>query len=107
MSKWKLVKLDFKNNPAHFGELGIGMEETSERVRSDTLFSAWVIAYARLGQDIDTLLNRFQYDPKPPFRLSSTFIYIEIGRNSSVYYLQKPLKYPINYPFPSTDKHDP
>ena len=56
MSKWKLVKLDFKNNPAHFGELGIGMEETSERVRSDTLFSAWVIAYARLGQDLDTLL---------------------------------------------------
>ncbi|MFN9517409.1 MAG: type III-A CRISPR-associated RAMP protein Csm4, partial [Pseudanabaena sp.] len=50
MSKWKLVKLDFKNNPAHFGELGIGMEETSERVRSDTLFSALVISYARIGK---------------------------------------------------------
>ena len=99
MSKWKLVKLDFKNNPAHFGELGIGMEETSERVRSDTLFSAWVITYARLGQDLDTLLKRFQEDKALPFRLSSTFIYQEnSGKKSTTYYLPRPKNPPINYP---------
>jgi len=99
MSKWKLVKLDFKNNPAHFGELGIGMEETSERVRSDTLFSAWVIAYARLGQDLDTLLKCFQEDKEPPFRLSSTFIYQEtLDKKSTTYYLPRPKNPPINYP---------
>ena len=99
MSKWKLVKLDFNNNPAHFGELGIGMEETSERVRSDTLFSAWVITYARLGQDLDSLLKRFQEDKAPPFRLSSTFIYQEnSGKKSTTYYLPRPKNPPINYP---------
>ncbi len=99
MSKWQLVKLDFKNNPAHFGELGIGMEETSERVRSDTLFSAWVIAYARLGQDLDTLLEHFQEDKEPPFRLSSTFIYQEnLDKKSTTYYLPRPKNPPIKYP---------
>jgi len=99
MSKWHLVKLDFKNNPAHFGELGIGMEETSERVRSDTLFSAWAITYARLGQDLDTLLKRFQEENEPPFRLSSTFIYQETsGEKSTIYYLPRPKNPPINYP---------
>ncbi len=48
MSVWKLVKLNFGRSPAHFGEVGIGMEETSDRVRSDALFSAWVSIYARL-----------------------------------------------------------
>lgn len=27
MSVWKLVKLNFGRNPAHFGEVGIGMEK--------------------------------------------------------------------------------
>ncbi len=96
MSKWKLVKLDFKNNPAHFGELGIGMEETSERVRSDTLFSALVISYARLGKNVDTLLQRFHQE-KVPFRLSSSFIYRE--QDSKItYFLPRPKHPPINYP---------
>jgi CRISPR-associated protein Csm4 len=96
MSKWKLVKLDFKNNPAHFGELGIGMEETSERVRSDTLFSAIAIAYARLGKNLDALLDRFQQEP-PPFRLSSSFIYRQTS-NGITYYLPRPKQPPTNYP---------
>ena len=99
MSTWKLVKLDFKNNPAHFGELGIGMEETSERVRSDTLFSAWVIAYARLGQDLKGLLERFQEPKERPFQLSSTFIYQEtLDKKETTYYLPRPKNLPINYP---------
>lgn len=97
MSKWKLVKLDFKNNPAHFGELGIGMEETSERVRSDTLFSALAIAYSRLGEDIELFLQRFEEKDMPPFRLSSSFIYRETG-NGVTYYLPRPKHPPIKYP---------
>lgn len=101
MSTWKLVRLNFGSSPAHFGEVGIGIEETSERVRSDTLFSAWVSAYARLF-DIEELLNQFpcshQDSPKqPPFRLSSTFIYRQ-DEKRCIYYLPKPLEFPKGYP---------
>ncbi len=103
MSGWKLVKLNFGRSPAHFGELGIGLEETSERVCSDTLFSAWVSIYARLfGKDgVEELLQRFPSDKQPqslpPFQISSTFIYRQIG-DKTVYYLPRPLQFPINYP---------
>lgn len=101
MSTWKLVRLNFGRSPAHFGEVGIGIEETSERVRSDTLFSAWVSAYARLF-DVENLLNQFprsqqELPQKPPFRLSSTFIYREDGERC-IYYLPKPLEFPRGYP---------
>ncbi|MFN9608428.1 MAG: type III-A CRISPR-associated RAMP protein Csm4, partial [Pseudanabaena sp.] len=91
-----LVKLDFKNNPAHFGELGIGMDETSERVRSDTLFSALVISYARIGKNVDTLLRRFHQE-EVPFRLSSSFIYREQD-GKTTYFLPRPKYPPTNYP---------
>ena len=104
MNKWKLVRLNFGRSPAHFGEVGIGIEETSERVRSDTLFSAWVSAYARLFDKtaLEELLNKFpcsqQESPKqPPFRLSSTFIYRCDGERY-IYYLPKPLEFPRGYP---------
>jgi CRISPR-associated protein Csm4 len=103
MSIWKLVKLNFSKSPAHFGELGIGIEETSERVRSDSLFSAWVSIYARLFDKVavEELLQLFPTPEQPqlipPFRISSTFIYREIG-NDTIYYLPRPLKFPINYP---------
>lgn len=48
MSNWKLIHLNFTKNLAHFGEVGIGLEETQERVKSDTLFSALITSYARL-----------------------------------------------------------
>lgn len=97
MTIWKLVKLNFGRSPAHFGELGIGIEETSERIRSDTLFSAWISAYARLfGKDaVEELLQRF-LNQSPPVRMSSTFIYREDGERT-IYYLPRPLKFPINY----------
>lgn len=99
MSVWKLVRLNFGRSVAHFGELGIGIEETSERVRSDTLFSAWVSTYAKLfGKDAATdLLQQFNTQPEPPFRLSSTFIYQQLD-GKLVYYLPRPLRFPPNYP---------
>jgi CRISPR-associated protein Csm4 len=98
MSQWKLIKLDFGRSPAHFGELGIGIEETSERVRSDTLFSAWMSAYARLfgKNEVEELLQKFLHD-SPPTRMSSTFIYCQDGERT-IYYLPRPLKFPIKYP---------
>ncbi len=98
MSVWKLVKLNFGNCPAHFGELGIGLEETSERVRSDTLFSAWAIAYARLHKPsaLTDLLTNFKSADELPFRLSSTFIYQKQNGND-IYYLPRPAKLPGNY----------
>ncbi|MDF5729191.1 MAG: type III-A CRISPR-associated RAMP protein Csm4, partial [Rhizonema sp. PD38] len=97
MNTWKLVKLNFGRSPAHFGELRIGIEETSERVRSDTLFSAWISTYARLFGKVavEDLLKQFL--KQPPVRISSTFIYRE-HKNHTVYYLPRPLNFPINYP---------
>ena len=97
MTIWKLVKLNFERSPAHFGELGIGMEKSSERVRSDTLFSAWMSSYARLyPNEIKGLLGQF-LGKSPPMQMSSTFIYQE-GKQRRIYYLPRPLKFPINYP---------
>jgi CRISPR-associated protein Csm4 len=99
MSIWKLVKLNFGNCPAHFGELGIGLEQTSERVRSDTLFSAWVIAYIQLfGESEATqLFERLNSAHNLPFRLSSTFIYHQ-RNGEDIYYLPRPAKFPAHYP---------
>lgn len=105
MSNWKLIKLNFGSNPAHFGRLGIGMEETVERVQSDTLFSAWMSNFARLfGKDaIESLLQKFN-ESSPPVRMSSTFIYHQKkddknnSQNITTYYLPRPQKFPIRYP---------
>jgi CRISPR-associated protein Csm4 len=105
MSVWKLVELNFGRSPAHFGEVGIGMEETSDRVRSDALFSAWVSVYARLfGKNaVEELLQLFpskeQPNLTPPFCISSTFIYRQVAQQEkTIYYLPRPLKFPNNYP---------
>lgn len=99
MSVWKLITLKFGRNPVHFGELGIGMEQTNERVRSDTLFSAWLSAYARLTDKatIAALLDQFLTQTNSPFRLSSAFIYQQ-HNDKTIYYLPRPLKAPLNYP---------
>lgn len=102
MGKWQLVKLNFGQSSVHFGELGIGMEESKERVRSDTLFSAWVSNYAQLfgKKPVEELLTKF-LQPKPPMRISSTFLYREgknNTKNNTIFYLPRPLKFPTNYP---------
>jgi CRISPR-associated protein Csm4 len=99
----KLVRLDFGRSPTHFGDVGIGLEQTSERVRSDTLFSAWVSAYARIfgikGENgLEALLKKFQEQPEtPPFRVSSTFIYRWDG-DKLTDFLPKLVQHPIGYP---------
>ncbi|SKB15257.1 CRISPR-associated RAMP protein, Csm4 family [Planktothrix sp. PCC 11201] len=97
MSNWKLIRLNFGQTPAHFGEVGIGLEESRERVRSDTLFSALISSYARLfgTQKVEELLGNFQQSPC--FRLSSTFIY-RYQKLKYTYYLPKPLAFPKKYP---------
>ncbi len=107
MSDWRLIRLNFGQNPVHFGELGIGMEEANERIRSDTLFSAWVSSYARLlGKSaVEHLLQQFPISPvdsthgsvQPPFRLSSTFIFQRQG-DRILDYLPRPLELPKGYP---------
>jgi CRISPR-associated protein Csm4 len=111
-SNWKLVRLNFGKNLAHFGEVGIGTEETSERVRSDTLFSAWISLYARLFEThLKDLLDKFlENSDQPPFRVSSTFIYHHTQPKTyskksdssqtehTLHYLPRPLEYPKGYP---------
>jgi CRISPR-associated protein Csm4 len=104
-SLWKLVRLDFDRNPVHFGETGIGLENTTERAHSDTLFSAWVSAYARLfgKTTVENLFARFN-EKAPPFRLSSSFIYQQLESSKKpdkpqyVDYLPKPILRPPHYP---------
>lgn len=100
----KLVRLNFGRSPTHFGETGIGLESTSERLRSDALFSAWVSAYARLFQTVEAgklpierLFEQFVGEQVPPFRLSSTFVYRRKGE-AFIDYVPKPIQHPLNYP---------
>lgn len=102
MSCWKIVRLNFGHNPVHFGETGIGLENTSERVRSDTLFSAWISSYARIlgAEGVESLLGQFTATPaKPPFRVSSTFVYrCPQESDEVIYYLPNLLERPPGYP---------
>ncbi|WP_323255892.1 type III-A CRISPR-associated RAMP protein Csm4 [Spirulina sp. CCNP1310] len=96
MDNWYLVRLDFGQNVAHFGRVGIGLEETSDRLPSDSLFSALISTYARIyPEHLGSLLDAIN-GPKPPFRHSSTFIYVR-NQETYRYYLPKPLSFPKNY----------
>lgn len=66
----------------HFGQTGIGVEETNEIVHSDTLFAAFASAWSLLGGEygkIDSNKNLKILEPfvngKPPFKISSAFPY--------------------------------
>ncbi|ELS02936.1 CRISPR type III-A/MTUBE-associated RAMP protein Csm4 [Xenococcus sp. PCC 7305] len=111
MSNWRLVRLDFSRTPVHFGEVGIGIEETSERVRSDTLFSALINTYVRLFgvEDVTEFLELFPIENKsldkqerlPPVQISSTFIYTyekDQTKDLYRYYLPRPANFPPGYP---------
>ena len=105
MSNWRLVRLDFKRSSVHFGEVGIGIEESSERVRSDTLFSALANAYVRLFDvaGVESLFARFliadteKSKTLAPVRFSSTFIYTQNSQGNT-YYLPRPNAKPQEYP---------
>jgi CRISPR-associated protein Csm4 len=65
--------------PFHFGERGIGQEETATFPHSDTLFAAlisvWRLMYrtARFDRLVEGCT---QFDESPPFRISSAFPYV-------------------------------
>ena len=63
--------------PFHIGERGVGLEETSTTVHSDTVFGAicwaWRLLYGE--EELIALLDLFQHD-RPPFLISSTFPFI-------------------------------
>jgi CRISPR-associated protein Csm4 len=65
--------------PFHFGERGIGQEETADFPHSDTLFAAlisvWRLMYRH--DEFDSLVkNCTHFEESPPFRISSAFPYI-------------------------------
>ena len=69
-----IYKLKFKGS-THFGETGIDLENVSEWVNSDTLFSAIINAMSQFNQkdDVSEFVNIFKKNP--PFLLSSLFVY--------------------------------
>lgn len=76
--------------PFHFGERGVGLEETDPLAHSDTVFSALCWAWALLyGEDaLGELLERFEKG-SPPFLVSSAFPYA-----GGVRFLPRPLILP-------------
>jgi len=72
-------------SPFHFGERGVGMEESSVILHSDTLFSALCLTLLELGEKLEPFLERFPrqrfqvgktgdvISGDPPFRISSAF----------------------------------
>ena len=71
-----VFKLKFKG-PTHFGETGIDLENVSERVGSDTLFSALVNAHKEVYGIKETTEFVENYSKKPQFIISSLFVYLE------------------------------
>lgn len=75
----------------HLGERGVGLEESSVVLHSDTLFSALCLAWRSLGKDLGQLLSAFPRAgaaaaAPPPFLLSSGFPY-----SGGTYFLPRPL----------------
>jgi len=79
-----LYKLNFQG-PTHFGETGIDLENISERITSDTLFSALVNSIRTIdGMKVATdFVNGFVNNP--PFLISSLFLY-----RKNKFFLPKP-----------------
>ena len=67
-----IVKLE-PESPFHIGKAGVGLEETSVIVHSDTIFSALCNMYTLLyGRDeLEAMLTEFE--EQPPFLVSSAF----------------------------------
>jgi CRISPR-associated protein Csm4 len=107
-------------SPFHFGERGVGMEEASVILHSDTVFSALCITLQELGVTPETLLDLFPVhyfeqgkSPRliprtPPFRLSSGFPYCETPASDStsqrIFLFPKPYLR-LNVRFSTDDPH--
>ncbi|MGC8857298.1 MAG: type III-A CRISPR-associated RAMP protein Csm4 [Anaerolineae bacterium] len=93
-------------SPFHFGERGVGMEEASVLLHSDTLFSALCLIWQQLGGNLDAFLNNFPrqrfeenkpvqiLSGEPPLRISSAFPFWSRQENKrlveSVFFFPKP-----------------
>ncbi|MCU0595554.1 MAG: hypothetical protein MUC98_08860, partial [Desulfobacterota bacterium] len=88
-----LYRLEF-TGPIHFGQTGIGLEEASERLPSDSLASALINAAAVAGK-LESFLSMFQ-GRDPALRLSSLFPFgpdpAQNGRSG--YLVPRPLMMP-------------
>ncbi len=87
-------------SPFHIGERGVGLEEASVMLHSDTLFSALCLTLRELGEDLDAFLGRLPRmymsegkpsqvlpgEKPPPLRLSSAFPYA-----GDVYFFPRPM----------------
>ncbi len=72
MERLLLIKLK-PRAPFHLGERGVGIEETSEIVHSDTIFGALCWCWTLLtGQEPEEFLRPFR-EGRPPFVFSSAF----------------------------------
>ena len=71
----RIIKLHF-TAPVHLGEMGIGLEESSMVLHSDTIFNAICNALAKLNgtEWVTDFLEKFK--EKPCFRISSGFPFI-------------------------------
>jgi len=71
----RIIKLNF-DSPLHIGEIGIGLEECSSIIHSDTIFNAIVNAYALMHteDETDEFLNDFE-GVSESVRISSAFPY--------------------------------
>jgi CRISPR-associated protein Csm4 len=95
--KTYLYRLHFEG-PVHFGQSGIGLEETSEALPSDSLVSALINASAITG-NLEQFLGSLCAE-EPGVRFSSLFPFgpDPVGGNDCVYVVPRPLVMP-----PSTD----
>jgi CRISPR-associated protein Csm4 len=79
-------------SPLHFGERGVGLEETADTPHSDTLFSAVVWAWRMSDgavcaeERLRAILAQTHSEGMPPFILSSAFPYAD-----NVLFLPRPL----------------
>jgi len=78
----KAVKLKFKT-PIRIGELGIGLESTSEILHSDTLFNAIANALVDINGDLEEFIERIRIGE---LRISSAFPF-----SGNTYYLPLPI----------------
>lgn len=87
-----IYHLTFKG-PVHFGSHGIGLEETTVSLGSDSLCSALINAFALLGK-AEEAVNALCQDKGPSFVLSSLFPYGTKNDGSRAYTVPRPLCLP-------------
>lgn len=90
--KTYIYRLRFKG-PVHFGTIGIGLENTLERLSSDSLTSALVNAFSVLGGAEEAIMA--MAGNRPSFWLSSLFPFGPLENDSgTAYALPRPLSLP-------------